>query len=54
MNHYSLYLLEILNNLVEQKTIDYVQYLDVDPTNPVEMSIVNELALIDLYKNYSQ
>lgn len=38
-------------SLVEQKTIDYVQYLDVDPTNPVEMSIVNELALIDLYKN---
>ncbi len=37
--------------LVEQKTLDYVRYLDVDPTNPVEMGIVNELALIDLYKN---
>lgn len=37
--------------LVEQKTIDYLQYLDVDPNNPVEMGIVNELALIDLYKN---
>ena len=36
---------------VEQKTIDYLQYLDVDPRNPVEMSIINELALIDLYKN---
>lgn len=36
---------------VEQKTIDYLQYLDVDPSNPVEMSIINELALIDLYKN---
>ena len=36
---------------VEQKIIDYLKYLDVDPTNPVEMSIVNELALIDLYKN---
>jgi hypothetical protein len=36
---------------VEQKTIDYLQYLDVDPNNPVEMGIVNELALIDLYKN---
>lgn len=36
---------------VEQKTIDYLQYLDVDPNNPVEMSIINELALIDLYKN---
>jgi hypothetical protein len=36
---------------VEQKTLDYVDYLDVDPTNPVEMGIVNELSLIDLYKN---
>lgn len=36
---------------VEQKIIDYLKYLDVDPTNPVEMSLVNELALIDLYKN---
>ena len=36
---------------VEQKIVDYLQYLDVDPNNPVEMSIVNELALIDLYKN---
>ena len=36
---------------VEQKIIDYLQYLDVDPQNPIEMSIVNELALIDLYKN---
>ena len=37
--------------LVESKTIEYVNYLNVDPDNPVEMSIVNELALIDLYKN---
>jgi hypothetical protein len=36
---------------VEQKIVDYLQHLDVDPTNPVEMSLVNELALIDLYKN---
>jgi hypothetical protein len=36
---------------VEQKIVDYLKYLDVDPNNPVEMSIVNELALIDLYKN---
>ena len=36
---------------VEQKIVDYLTYLDVDPNNPVEMSIVNELALIDLYKN---
>lgn len=38
---------------VEQKIVDYLQHLDVDPSNPVEMSIVNELALIDLYKNRS-
>ena len=37
----------------EQKIIDYLQHLDVDPNDPVEMSIVNELALIDLYKNRS-
>lgn len=36
---------------MQQKIIDYVQHLDVDPSNPVEMSIVNELALIDLLKN---
>jgi len=36
---------------VEQKLIDYITYLNVDPANPVEMSIVNELSLIDLYKN---
>ncbi len=36
---------------VEQKLIDYISYLNVDPSNPVEMSIVNELSLIDLYKN---
>lgn len=36
---------------MQQKIIEYVQHLNVDPKNPVEMSIVNELALIDLYKN---
>lgn len=36
---------------MQQKIIDYLQHLDVDPANPVEMSIVNELALIDLLKN---
>jgi hypothetical protein len=36
---------------VEQKLVDYITYLNVDPNNPVEMSIVNELSLIDLYKN---
>lgn len=34
-----------------QKIIEYVQHLDVDPNNPIEMAIVNELAIIDLYKN---
>lgn len=34
-----------------QKIIEYVQHLDVDPNNPVEMALVNELAIIDLYKN---
>lgn len=36
---------------MQQKIYDYVEYLEVSPSNPVEMSIVNELALIDLYKN---
>jgi hypothetical protein len=37
-------------SFVEQQIVDYMQHLDVDPSNPVEMSIINELALIDLYK----
>ena len=36
---------------MQQKIIEYVEHLNVDPANPVEMSVVNELALIDLYKN---
>lgn len=36
---------------MQQKIVDYVTHLNVDPANPVEMSVVNELALIDLYKN---
>lgn len=36
---------------MQQKIIDYVEHLDVDPANPIEMSIVNELSLIDLLKN---
>jgi hypothetical protein len=35
---------------IEQKVVDYMKYLDVDPSNPVEMSIVEELALVDLMK----
>jgi hypothetical protein len=30
---------------------EYLLHLEVDPHNPVEMSIVQELAVIDLYKN---
>jgi hypothetical protein len=33
------------------KIHDYAEHLNVDPQNPVEMSIVNELALLDLFKN---
>lgn len=36
---------------MEQKIVDYQQHLDVDIENPVEVSIVNDLAMIDLYKN---
>lgn len=36
---------------MQQKIIEYLKHLNVDPNNPIEMSIVNELALIDLYKN---
>lgn len=36
---------------MRQKIADYMVHLNVDPNNPVEVSIVNELALIDLYKN---
>jgi len=33
------------------KIHEYAEHLRVDPANPVEMSIVNELALLDLHKN---
>lgn len=36
---------------MRQKIIEYYQHLNIDPGNPVEVSIANELALIDLYKN---
>jgi hypothetical protein len=35
---------------MQEKTIEYIQYLDVDPSNPIEMAIVGDLAIIDLYK----
>ncbi len=34
-----------------QRVIDYVEDLQVDPANAVEMSLINELALLDLLKN---
>ena len=36
---------------MQQKTIQYLDRLNVNPNDPIEMSVVNELALIDLYKN---
>lgn len=36
---------------MQQKIIEYIEHLDVNPENPVEIAIVNELALIDLHKN---
>lgn len=36
---------------MRQKLIEYYQHLNIDPNNPVESSIANELALLDLYKN---
>ena len=36
---------------MRQKVHDYIEYLNINPTNPVEMAIANELAVIDLYKN---
>lgn len=36
---------------MQQKIIDYIQHLEVDEHNPIEVAIVNDLALIDLYKN---
>ena len=34
-----------------QKIVEYCKHLEVDPNNPVEIAIVNELALLDLHKN---
>ena len=36
---------------MQQKIIDYITHLEVDDLNPLEVAIVNDLALIDLYKN---
>jgi len=34
-----------------QRILDYCQHLQVDVNNPIEMSVVNELAVLDLHKN---
>jgi hypothetical protein len=34
-----------------QQVVSYMEQLDVQPDNPVEMSLVQELALVDLLKN---
>lgn len=36
---------------LEQRIIDYINELDVDPARTSELSLVNDLALIDLHKN---
>jgi len=36
---------------MQQKVVDYMKHLNVDPENPIEMALVNDLAVIDLYKN---
>lgn len=36
---------------MKQKLIEYYQHLNIDINNPVEVSIANELAILDLYKN---
>lgn len=37
---------------MQQKVFDYVKHFkDLDPNNPVEMALINDLAIIDLYKN---
>ena len=35
---------------MQQKIIEYLKHLNVDPNNPIEMSIVNELALLTFTK----
>lgn len=37
-------------SFVRNKVLQYIQHLDVDPANPVEMAMVEDLAIIDLYK----
>lgn len=39
------------NQYLSQRVLDYHQHLDIDPGNPVESAMANELAVIDLMKN---
>lgn len=34
-----------------QRIVEYMQYLQIDPGNPIEVSLINELAVLDLHKN---
>lgn len=36
---------------MKQKLMDYINYLKIDPENAIELSIANDLALCDLWKN---
>jgi hypothetical protein len=35
---------------IEQRLIDYVQEFSIDPARPSELALINDLALVDLYK----
>ncbi len=51
-SHYPLGMSCVLEGeYMAQKIADYVLYLRVDPANPIELGVVNELALLDLKKN---
>jgi hypothetical protein len=39
------------SNYVAQRVVDYMKQLQVDPQDPIEMSLINELAMMDLMKN---
>ncbi len=51
-SHYPIGLACVLESHYMAQTIaDYTMHLEVDPSNPVERAIVDELAVIDLLKN---
>lgn len=52
MSDYPVYRSCVMERLyMEQKVVDYLQHLQIDPLNPVEVALVNDLAVLDLYKN---